>query len=59
MTFDPNARLDPGQISDRRGMGGRTGVAIGGGGLGLVLLIAYVLLGGNPTTWVASSSRVP
>ena len=34
MTFDPNARLDPGQISDRRGMGGRTGVAIGGGGLG-------------------------
>jgi hypothetical protein len=29
-------------------MGGRTGVAIGGGGLGLVLLIAYTLLGGNP-----------
>jgi predicted metalloprotease len=29
-------------------MGGRTGVAIGGGGLGLVLLIAYALLGGNP-----------
>ena len=48
MSFDPNARLDPGQISDRRGMGGRTGVAIGGGGLGLVLLIAYALLGGNP-----------
>jgi uncharacterized protein len=48
MTFDPGARLDPGQISDRRGRGGRTGVAIGGGGLGLVLLLAYVLLGGNP-----------
>jgi uncharacterized protein len=48
MSFDPNARLDPGQISDRRGRGGRTGVAIGGGGLGLVLLIAYALLGGNP-----------
>ena len=48
MTFDPGAQLDPGQISDRRGMGGRTGVAIGGGGLGLVLLIAYALLGGNP-----------
>jgi uncharacterized protein len=48
MTFDPNAQLDPGQISDRRGMGGRTGVAIGGGGLGLVLLLAYTLLGGNP-----------
>ena len=48
MTFDPNARLDPGQITDRRGMGGRTGVAIGGGGIGLVLLLAYALLGGNP-----------
>ncbi len=47
MSFDPNAKLDPGQVSDRRGMGGR-GVAIGGGGLGLVLLIAYTLLGGNP-----------
>ncbi len=49
MTFDPNARLDPGQISDRRGMGGRGGLAVGGGGLGLVLVIAYVLLGGNPS----------
>jgi uncharacterized protein len=48
MTFDPNARLDPGQISDRRGMGGRGGLAIGGGGIGLVLVLAYVLLGGNP-----------
>lgn len=48
MSFDPGARLDPGQISDRRGRGGRTGVAIGGGGLGLVLLLAYALLGGNP-----------
>ena len=25
MTFDPNASLDPGQITDRRGMGGRGG----------------------------------
>jgi hypothetical protein len=48
MTFDPNAQLDPGQITDRRGMGGRGGLAIGGGGLGLVLVIAYLLLGGNP-----------
>lgn len=48
MTFDPGARLDPGQISDRRGMGSRGGIAIGGGGLGLILLLGYVLLGGNP-----------
>jgi predicted metalloprotease len=48
MTFDPGARLDPGQITDRRGMGRRGGMALGGGGLGLVALLAYVLLGGNP-----------
>ena len=48
MTFDPNARLDPGQITDRRGMGGRGGLAVGGGGLGIVVLLVYMLLGGNP-----------
>ena len=50
MTFDPNARLDPGQITDRRGMGGRGGLAIGGGGIGVVLFLAYVLLGGDPSS---------
>ena len=48
MTFDPNARLDPGQITDRRGMGGRGAIAMGGGGLGIAVLILYLLLGGNP-----------
>jgi uncharacterized protein len=47
MSFDPGAQLDPSQVTDRRGMG-RGGLAIGGGGLGLVLLLAYALLGGNP-----------
>jgi predicted metalloprotease len=50
MTFQPGAQLDPSQVEDVRGrrVGGR-GVAIGGGGgLGLVILIVYVLLGGNP-----------
>ena len=47
MTFNPGSQLDPGQISDRRGMGG--GLAIGGGGaIGIILLLAYTLLGGNP-----------
>jgi predicted metalloprotease len=50
MTFDPNARLDPGQITDRRGMGGRGGLAIGGGGIGVVLFLAYILLGGDPSS---------
>ncbi len=49
MTFNPNSRLDPGQITDRRGMGGRGGLALGGGGLGIAVLIIYVLLGGNPS----------
>ena len=50
MSFNPNARLDPGQITDRRGLpGGRGGVALGGGGLGIVVLVVYLLLGGNPS----------
>ncbi|MFL5677269.1 MAG: neutral zinc metallopeptidase [Chloroflexota bacterium] len=50
MTFNPGSRLDPGQISDRRGMGGAGGMAIGGGGaVGLIILLAYVFLGGNPS----------
>lgn len=50
MSFNPNARLDPGQVSDRRGMpGGRGGLAIGGGGLGIALLLIYTLLGGDPS----------
>jgi predicted metalloprotease len=49
VTFNPNASLDPGQITDRRGMGGRGGgLAVGGGGIGLVIVIIYLLLGGNP-----------
>jgi predicted metalloprotease len=52
MTFNPNAQLDPSQVTDARGssrIGGRGGgLAIGGGGIGLVIAILYVLLGGNP-----------
>ena len=52
MTFDPNAQLDPTQVTDVRGssrMGGRGGgIAVGGGGIGLVIAIIYILLGGNP-----------
>src|SRR3954451_7626413 len=50
MTFNPGSQLDPGQISDRRGMGGAGGVALGGGGaVGIILLLAYVFLGGDPS----------
>jgi predicted metalloprotease len=50
VSFDPNARLDPGQVEDVRGsrIGGR-GLAIGGGGIGTVLiLVVYLLMGGDP-----------
>jgi uncharacterized protein len=50
MSFNPNAPLDPGQVTDVRGsrFGGR-GLLIGGGGIGtVVLVVIYLLLGGNP-----------
>ena len=43
MRFRPNARLDPSQVEDVRGRGGLPGVAIGGGGLGVVGLVVYLL----------------
>jgi predicted metalloprotease len=47
MSFRRGARLDPSQVRDIRGRRG-TGIAVGGGGLGLILVLAYVMLGGNP-----------
>ena len=51
MTFNPNASLDPSQVEDVRGGGGRfgggQGLAVGGGGLGLVIAIIYVVLTGT------------
>jgi uncharacterized protein len=49
MVFNPGARLDPRQVRDRRGVGGAGGIALGGGGIGVILLLAYVLLGGDPS----------
>ena len=52
MSFNPNARLDPAQVDDQRGRGiGGRGVAIGGGGLGAIIVIVYALLTGSvPST---------
>src|SRR5919199_493642 len=46
MKFRPGARLDTGQVQDRRGVGGR-GLAVGGGAGTIVLVLA--LLGVNVT----------
>jgi uncharacterized protein len=58
VTFNQGARLDPDQVTDVRGRsygGGRT-LAVGGGGLGLVIAVVYLLLGGNPAALTGPAS---
>ena len=43
MTFNDDASLDTSQVGDRRGMSGG-GLAIGGGGLGIVGVIIYLVI---------------
>ena len=48
MSFRDDAQLDPSQVSDQRGRGGK--IAIGGGGLGIagiVIVLLFTLLGGG------------
>ena len=51
MRFRKGVRLDPSQVEDFRGRGARmpgTPIAIGGGGIvTLLVVLAFVLLGGN------------
>ena len=47
MRIRRGARLDPGQISDRRGMSGGAPIAIGGGGVGLIIAIILLVLNGG------------
>jgi len=56
MSFRDDAKLDTSQVSDRRGMGGMRGVAAGGGGLGLLLMIAAAIFGVNPFEQGGSST---
>lgn len=49
MSFNDKSRLDPNQVEDRRGRGtGRT-IALGGGGLTLVIIVVALLFGVDPT----------
>ena len=43
MRFRKGAKLDPGQVTDVRGRPGGRGLAVGGGGIGLGVLVIYVL----------------
>jgi predicted metalloprotease len=59
MPFNENKRLDPSQVQDRRGRGmGRT-IAIGGGGIGLVVLLVSLLLGVDPSVLTDMVGAVP
>ena len=59
MDFDDDARLDTSRVSDLRGsgvFGGGRGVAVGGGGLGLVGLVIALLLGISPADLTGSGA---
>jgi predicted metalloprotease len=60
VTFKPDAQLDPSQVEDRRGRGGAGGpVMVGGGAIGLIVLIAALLLGVDPTGLIDTTSQPP
>ncbi|HKY50471.1 MAG TPA: neutral zinc metallopeptidase [Candidatus Limnocylindria bacterium] len=62
MTFRPDAQLDPSQVEDRRGRGGFGAggpVIVGGGGIGLIILIASLLLGVDPTGLIDTTYQPP
>ena len=46
MRFRKGAKLDPGQVTDVRGrrVGGAGGLAVGGGGIGIVVLVIYLIV---------------
>ncbi len=60
MEFEQDAQLDASQVSDRRGSGrGGRGVALGGGGLGIVGVILALILGVNPADLTGGGSGSP
>ncbi|GKV65600.1 MULTISPECIES: KPN_02809 family neutral zinc metallopeptidase [Sporosarcina] len=54
-----DGRRKSSNVEDRRGRGGGGGaIALGGGGLGIVGIILFLLLGGNPTDLLGNESSV-
>ncbi len=55
--FNKGSRLDPSQVNDRRGISTGPKIAVGGTGIGILVLIVYLLLGGNPANLVDNTSQ--
>ncbi len=60
MAFRPGAQLDPEQVRDVRGRRASTGLAVGGGGIGIVLVAVVILLmGGDPSALLGGVEAPP
>lgn len=60
MSFNRRSRLDTSQVEDRRGQrGGGRAIAVGGGGLGLLIMLVVYLLGGNPGDVIDMTRQAP
>jgi predicted metalloprotease len=59
--FNDDAKLDPSQVEDRRGSGSAAGgpIMVGGGAVGIIILIAALLLGVDPTGLIETTSQPP
>ncbi len=59
MAFNQNKKLDPSQVQDRRGRSMGSTIAVGGGGLGLIIMLVYLLLGGDFSDLSSLNEAVP
>ncbi|MEZ4709954.1 MAG: neutral zinc metallopeptidase [Caldilineaceae bacterium] len=59
MSFNKRSRLDASQVEDRRGRRPGAAMAIGSGGLGIVVLLVGLLLGVDPSNLMSVLQQAP